>query len=161
MCSFCCTWFYGGCDGGLGLPHPLHHTFQLFGSCLWGQLWGLHDGIVGMIHPERHQRLQPTTQLMRSSHHKHLRVSEVKEDNLLQRSVSKHDPVEGQGPGHRILLNELHKGETRWLSLVSCHAHKLHISHLLEELQQLICSGGLRTERKQGIIKLRTKSGRD
>lgn len=69
------------------------------------------------------------------------------EKYILQGSVSKHDSIEGQGSGDRVLLNKLYKGETCRLSLVSSHPHKLYISHLLEELQQLLCSGGLWKER--------------
>ena len=47
------TWFDGGGDGGLGLPHPLHHVLQLLGCGLGRQLWGLHAGVVGMVNPER------------------------------------------------------------------------------------------------------------
>lgn len=61
----------------------------------------------------------------------------------LQGSVSEHDSVEGQSSGDGLLLDELHEGETCRLSLVSGHSHKLHISHLLEELQQLLSGGGL------------------
>lgn len=63
----------------------------------------------------------------------------------LQGSVSEHDPVEGQRPGDRVLLRKLHEGEARRLGLVSGHSHKLYASHLPEELEQLVCRGGLRT----------------
>lgn len=66
-----------------------------------------------------------------------------KTNDILQGSVSEHDSVEGQGSGDGVLLNELHEGEACRLGLVSSHSHKLHIPHLLEELQQLVCSGGL------------------
>lgn len=45
------TWVDGGSDGGLGLPHSLHHTLQLLGGSLRREFWGLHDGVVGMINP--------------------------------------------------------------------------------------------------------------
>lgn len=61
-------------------------------------------------------------------------------------SVSKHDSVEGERSGHGVLLHELHEGEPRGLRLVSGHPHKLHVSHLPEKLQQLLCSGGLRVQ---------------
>lgn len=61
----------------------------------------------------------------------------------LQGPVAKHDSVEGQGSGDGVLLDKLYEGETRRLSLVSGHPHKLYVSHLLEELQQLLCGGGL------------------
>lgn len=61
----------------------------------------------------------------------------------LQGPVAKHDSIEGQGSGDGVLLNKLYEGETCRLSLVSSHAHKLYVSHLLEELQQLLCGGGL------------------
>lgn len=63
--------------------------------------------------------------------------------DVLQRSVPEHDPVEGQRSGDRILLHELHEGEARRLRLVAGHAHELDVAHLLEELQQLLGSGGL------------------
>lgn len=66
---------------------------------------------------------------------------------ILEGSVSEHDSIEGQCSGDGLLLNKLYEGETCRLSLVSGHSHKLYVSHLLEELQQLLCSGGLRTER--------------
>lgn len=62
---------------------------------------------------------------------------------LLQGSVPEHDSVEGQGSADGLLLHELHEGEACRLSLVSGHSHKLDLAHLLEELQQLVCSGGL------------------
>lgn len=61
----------------------------------------------------------------------------------LQGSVSEHDSIKGQGSGDGLLLNKLYKGEACWLGLISGHSHKLNISHLLEELQQLVCSGSL------------------
>ena len=64
----------------------------------------------------------------------------------LQRSVSEHDSVEGQRSGDRLLLDKLHEGEARRLRLVSGHPHELHVSDLLEELQQLVCGGRLREE---------------
>lgn len=70
--------------------------------------------------------------------------------HVLQRSVPKHDPVEGQGPGDGILLHELHEGEAGRLRLVAGHAHKLDVTHLLEELQQLLGSGGLQREVGRG-----------
>lgn len=48
------TWFDGGSNGGLGLPHPPHHALQLFGGSLRGHLRRLHDGVVGMIDPSQH-----------------------------------------------------------------------------------------------------------
>lgn len=48
------TWLYGGCDRGLGFPHPLHHAFQLFSSSLRRHLWRFDDSIVGVINPETH-----------------------------------------------------------------------------------------------------------
>lgn len=67
----------------------------------------------------------------------------------LQGSVSKHDSVEGQRSGDRVLLRKLHEGEARRLSLVSGHSDELHAPHLPEELQQLVCSGGLQTGRNR------------
>lgn len=64
-------------------------------------------------------------------------------EDVLQRSVSEHDSIEGQSSSDRILLDKLYESEARWLSLVSGHPHKLYIPHLPEELQQLVCSGGL------------------
>lgn len=78
-------------------------------------------------------------------------IVELTKKYILQGPVSEHDSVEGQSSGDRVLLDKLHEGETRWLSLVSSHPHKLHISHLLEELQQLLCGGGLRKERWKRI----------
>lgn len=72
---------------------------------------------------------------------------QTKKKHILQGSVSKHDTIEGQSSGDGLLLDELYEGEARRLSLVSSHSHKLNISHLLEELQQLLCSGGLCKER--------------
>lgn len=54
--SKCLTWLYSSSDGGLGFPHPLHHTFQLLSSGLWRHLWGFYYGVVGMINSERHKR---------------------------------------------------------------------------------------------------------
>lgn len=64
--------------------------------------------------------------------------------DILQGSVSKHDSVEGESSGNRVLLNKLYEGEARWLGLVSSHSHKLDIPHLPEEVHQLLCCGGLR-----------------
>lgn len=61
----------------------------------------------------------------------------------LQGSVSEHYSIEGQGSSDGLLLDKLYEGESCRLSLISSHSHKLYVSHLLEELQQLICSGGL------------------
>ena len=66
-----------------------------------------------------------------------------KKDHILERSVSEHDAVERESSGHRVLVQKLHKGKARGLRLVSRHAHKLHVSHLLEELQELVSCGGL------------------
>lgn len=55
------TWFYGSSNGGLRFSHPLHHTFQLLCSSLWGQLRGFYYGIIGMIHPERQMALHHET----------------------------------------------------------------------------------------------------
>lgn len=63
----------------------------------------------------------------------------------LQGSVSEHDPVEGQRSGDRLLLRKLHEGEACRLGLVSGHSHKLYAPHLPEELEQLVCRGGLWT----------------
>lgn len=63
--------------------------------------------------------------------------------HVLQRPVAEHDPVEGERSGDGILLHELHKGKACRLGFVACHANKLDIAHLLEELQQLLGSGGL------------------
>lgn len=64
----------------------------------------------------------------------------------LQGPVSKHDSVEGQRPGDGVLLGKLHEGEARRLGLVSGHSDELHAPHLPEELEQLLCGGGLQTE---------------
>lgn len=77
---------------------------------------------------------------------------------ILQGSVSKHDSIKGQGSGDGFLLDKLYEGEARWLSLVSSHPHKFYISHLLEELQQLLCSGGLWTQRRTELQLHRTQS---
>lgn len=79
---------------------------------------------------------------------------------ILQGSVSEHDSVKSQGSGDGFLLDKLYEGEARRLSLVSSHTHKLYISHLLEELQQLLCSGGLWTERRTELQLHRTQKPR-
>lgn len=63
----------------------------------------------------------------------------------LQGPVSKHDSVEGQRPGNGVLLGKLHEGEARRLCLVSGHSDELHTPHLPEEVEQLLCGGGLQT----------------
>ncbi len=65
----------------------------------------------------------------------------------LEGSVSEHDSIEGQSSGDGLLLDELYEGKTRRLRFISSHPHKLHVSHLFEELEQLLCSGGLWKER--------------
>lgn len=76
-----------------------------------------------------------------------LEISIFRLKYILKGSVSEHDSIEGQGSDDGVLLNKLYEGKTCRLSLISSHSHKLYISHLLEELQQLICSGGLWRER--------------
>lgn len=72
--------------------------------------------------------------------------------SVLQGSVSEHDSVEGQGSGDGLLLNKLYEGETRWLSLIASHPHKLYVPHLLEELQQLLCCGGLCKKKQKNFV---------
>lgn len=70
---------------------------------------------------------------------------------ILQGSVSEHDSIESQSSGDGLLLHKLYEGETCRLRLISSHSHKLYISHLLEKLQQLVCSGGLWRDRRADL----------
>lgn len=140
--SKCHTGFNGSSNGRLGFTHPLHHALQLFSSSLWRHLGGFYYSIIGMINPERQDDLT-TLFYTRPDCSKNELLTQYR----LQRSVSKHDPVQGEGSGHRLLLNKLHEGEASRLGLVAGHSDKLHISDLFEKLQQLLCSGGLWKER--------------
>lgn len=106
-----------------------------------------------MIHPER--QMVPT----QSSHTALKNITDFflihlaswwwgAELILLQRSVSKHDSVQGQGSGNWLLLNKFYESKAGRLGLVSGHSDKLDVSHLLEELHQLLCSRGLMKKKK-------------